>query len=636
MNLLMRGVAILLCLQACTGKKDTNNAFSEGALTRTLEQRGLTEADLLAAVKTYQPSGVHDDYLAFFGTGTSGRLAVMALPSMKVLKYVGVFSNEPWQGFGFDNESRRMLRESGRDEIEYHFGDSLVPALSQSAGKHDGRAVFLSDAAHGRIGMVDLREYETRQILTHPLFAAAHPSLVVDGDTRYVMQVTANPQTPRISASTRTHSAVSGATFWRFEEDTSKAYAHKTTLLKMDKTFAVFLPAGLSSDPVMGKGASANLAYVLSKCFRGRLHDRDCASPDESILYVIDWKKLEAGLSPEGPRPGEIAYWTYENAAKAGAVWAWSVAAASERAVISPNGEKLVLTQRTGSDLSILDLKDVNKVQPAGSSPSAAPELMRIGLGGPSVDAAFLGETTLFVSALNPGRIAKIDVSASKVVDQLDLGFDPSRLMLPLSDATSGETVNYLTVVNPKPHGRYTATGPILGWNLHLVDLGSEKLTSLYDQSISQTTGLGGVAMRADVGETVFKYKIGTDPRAGMESPFKTMPGQERVVREGNRVHMFGTVVRSRITPDYFEAEQGDLSDQRRTGARPNSRFHGRYLQRPRKSRARQNGLLHFRRRPCGGLPYVLHRILFGASPRDAGVFPRETLVAQSPRTSPL
>lgn len=555
MNLTFRIFTILFVLQACSEKKEGDSSFSDGALNRTLLERGLSEADLIGAVKTYQASGVHDEYLGYYGTGSSGRVAVVALPSMKILKFVGVFSNEPWQGFGFDNESRRILRESGRDEIQYHFGDSLVPALSQTAGAHDSRALFLADGAHARIGLMDLSEYETRQIVTHPYFMSSHPSLAVDPDTRYVMQVTANPQFPKIPQSTLSKQRWSAATFWRYEEDQGKPYLHPTLLLNPKNSFTVLLPAGLSADPVMGKGATVGKAYVVSHCFQGQLYSQRCSSEDESVLYAIDWKSIEAKSPRPRPRPDDMGYWTFDEAKKSGAITAWKLPLGTERAIISPKGDKLLLTQRSGKDIVVINLKDL---QGGSDLLNPAVKSLRVNLGGPSPDAAFFGEETIYASVLNPGRIVKVDLNQEKIVDQLELGFDPGRIMLPLSDVVSDVPASYLTVANSQPHGRYSATGPNLGWNMLLIDLSSDKMRVLYNQSMSQTNALGGVAMLAKMNETITKYKIGTDPRAGIESPFKTMPGQERVVKEGNRVHMFGTVIRSRITPDYFEVQQGD------------------------------------------------------------------------------
>ncbi len=87
---------------------------SSFAATKDLQQimkdRGLTERDVLAAAKTYTPTGMKDEYYVFSSGGQSGQVLVYGVPSMRILKYIGVFTPEPWQGYGFDNESKKFLK----------------------------------------------------------------------------------------------------------------------------------------------------------------------------------------------------------------------------------------------------------------------------------------------------------------------------------------------------------------------------------------------------------------------------------------------------------------------------------------------------------------------------------------------
>jgi len=67
-----------------------------------MKDRGLTENDIIRAAKTYLPSGGRDEFLVFSSGGQSGQMLVYGVPSMKILKYIAVFTPEPWQGYGFD------------------------------------------------------------------------------------------------------------------------------------------------------------------------------------------------------------------------------------------------------------------------------------------------------------------------------------------------------------------------------------------------------------------------------------------------------------------------------------------------------------------------------------------------------
>lgn len=84
-----------------------NVATASNTLEQVMKERGLTERDILAAAKTYTPTGMKDEYYAFSSGGQSGQVIVYGVPSMRILKYIGVFTPEPWQGYGFDNEYKK-------------------------------------------------------------------------------------------------------------------------------------------------------------------------------------------------------------------------------------------------------------------------------------------------------------------------------------------------------------------------------------------------------------------------------------------------------------------------------------------------------------------------------------------------
>ena len=63
----------------------SSSAWSAENLEQVMERRGLTQKDLLAAAKTYTPTGGRDEYLAFSSGGQSGQMIVYGIPSMRIL-----------------------------------------------------------------------------------------------------------------------------------------------------------------------------------------------------------------------------------------------------------------------------------------------------------------------------------------------------------------------------------------------------------------------------------------------------------------------------------------------------------------------------------------------------------------------
>jgi nitrous-oxide reductase len=93
-------IATFLALVAATGCSSSTSKQSGGAggseLADLMRARNLSEADVSAALKTYTPTGRHDDYYLFGSGGHSGQVIVVGLPSMRILKYIAVFTPEPW------------------------------------------------------------------------------------------------------------------------------------------------------------------------------------------------------------------------------------------------------------------------------------------------------------------------------------------------------------------------------------------------------------------------------------------------------------------------------------------------------------------------------------------------------------
>ena len=147
----------------------TGIASAADDLKSVMEQRGLTEKDLLAAAKTYTPSGGRDEYLAFSSGGQSGQVIVYGIPSMRLLKYIGVFTPEPWQGYGFDDESKAVLAQGKIRGKDITYGDTHHPALSETDGDYDGRWLFINDKANPRVAVIDLHDFETKQIVVNPV-----------------------------------------------------------------------------------------------------------------------------------------------------------------------------------------------------------------------------------------------------------------------------------------------------------------------------------------------------------------------------------------------------------------------------------------------------------------------------------
>ncbi|MBG7601756.1 MAG: cytochrome C, partial [Gammaproteobacteria bacterium] len=230
-------------------------------LKQVMERRGLTEKNILAAAKTYTPTGGRDEFLAFSSGGQSGHVIVYGIPSMRILKYIGVFTPEPWQGYGFDDESKAVLAQGRIMGKDITFGDTHHPALSETKGDSDGRYLFINDKANPRLAVIDLHDFETKQIVVNPLFRSEHGGAFVTQDTDYVMEATqyAAPYGDEfVPLEEFNEKYRGGLTYWRFNNESGK--------IEPENSFTFELPPYSQDLSDAGKGPSDGWGFTNSFC----------------------------------------------------------------------------------------------------------------------------------------------------------------------------------------------------------------------------------------------------------------------------------------------------------------------------------------------------------------------------------
>ncbi len=532
-------------------------------LDTVAKRRGLSSDDLVAAVKTYVPTGGRDTHVGLFGLGTSGLVAVFGMPSMRILKYAGVFTPEPWQGYGYDDDSKALLQGSRREDISYIYGDMGLPVVSLTEGKQDGRDAFFIDAANARIALMALDDYETKQVLLNPIFRGSYPELAVTSNTEYVVQVTEAPEIPGakddVAPTKKLTPLRGGATFWHVKKGAEGEHDH----FAADDSFTVELPPYLQGSVLTGRGVSAQHVFILGRCRNEMPATNNVSScsrgEDPAVLQIVDWKAAEAARA----QAKKIAGHPFILAGAA--VTQMEMPKGTERIALSPDGSVLAAITRESGKVSFYDVKALTDTARGAKDMDAfgVPTAQHGGLksevevGGRLTDLSFGDGKRLYLVGAGPNRLTKVDVGAMKVAHTMDLNFEPVGVMIPAAE-TAQPLDQYALILNRNSHGRTVSVGPTVGLNPVLVDLTDDKMRKLYDMSVPIANSLQAVIFPADLPKTVIRYKIGTEPRSGKVSPVRTMAGQEEIVRDGDRVHIFATVIRSHITPDFVEVNEGD------------------------------------------------------------------------------
>ncbi|MCW8825338.1 MAG: cytochrome C, partial [Gammaproteobacteria bacterium] len=277
------------------GLAASTSAWSSSTLDSVMKARGLTQKDLLAAAKTYTPTGGRDEYLAFSSGGQSGQVIVYGIPSMRILKYIAVFTPEPWQGYGFDDESKAVLAQGRINGKDILFGDTHHPAISETNGEYDGKYLFINDKNNPRIAVIDLHDFETKQIVVNPIMKSEHGGAFVSGNTEYVIEAAqyAAPLADGFVPLEEFNDKYRGAvTYWKFDR--------KKGRIDEKKSFSLELPPYSQDLSDFGKGASEGWSFTNSFCSeryvggieKGRPpYEAGCSQKDTDFLHVVNWKK---------------------------------------------------------------------------------------------------------------------------------------------------------------------------------------------------------------------------------------------------------------------------------------------------------------------------------------------------------
>ncbi|HET9450954.1 MAG TPA: nitrous-oxide reductase, partial [Aggregicoccus sp.] len=263
-----------------------------------MQERGLTEADVEAALLTYKPSGKKDDYIIFASGGQSGQVLVIGAPSMRLLKVLAVFTPEPWQGYGYGGVFDQVLADGNQHEgTDLTWADVHHPNLSETNGDYDGRFLFVNDKANARVAVVDLHDFQTKQIVANPLVASDHGGAFVTPNTEYVVETSQYP-----APLGREYAPISEykdkyrglAMFWKFDKQKGRIIP--------EQSWGVELPPYMQDLADAGKRASDGYVFINSfntEMATGGILDGNppiesgASQNDTDFLHIINWKKAE-------------------------------------------------------------------------------------------------------------------------------------------------------------------------------------------------------------------------------------------------------------------------------------------------------------------------------------------------------
>jgi nitrous-oxide reductase len=543
-------------------------------------ERGLTPDDVYAALATYVPGGKADDYVMFASAGHGGQVIAIGIPSMRILKVIAVFAPEPWQGYGYGVKENALHELYGRGP--YPAADTHHPALSETNGEYDGQFLFIGDKANGRVAVIDLRDWETKQIVKNPVFYNNHGAAFVTPNTEYVVEVSQYglPLGNKYAPIERYKEAYRGLiTFWKFDR--------KKGRIIPEQSFGVEVPPYWQDLADCGKAASDGWVFVNSfntEMATGGVEkgnppfEAGVSQNDMDYLHIINWKQAEK-LVQQGKFITVNGFKVLPlKEAVAGGVLYFTPEPKSPHGVdVCPCGKHIVVGGKLDPHVTVYNIekikqaianKDYEKTDPYGVPvlrfDATKEAQVELGLGPlhTQFDNQGYAYTSLFLDTAVArwtlgGCKYKAPEEPWKLVGKIQTHYNIGHLAVAEGDTVSPQG-KYLVALNKWSVDRFVNTGPLLPQNLQLIDISNtgERMRLLYDLPLGIGEPHYAQIIRADRLKSWEVYPdVGWDAHKQAKSPYAANKG--RIEVSGNTVTIYSTLIRSHFDPEHIKVKKG-------------------------------------------------------------------------------
>jgi len=548
------------------------------------QARNLSPDDISAALKTYVPTGVHDEYVIFASGGHGGQMLVMGVPSMRLLKVIGVFTPEPWQGWGY-GVGNNVLDEGNVNGKEIRWADTHHPALSETEGDYDGQFVFINDKANARVAVVDLRDFETKQIVKNPIAVNDHGATMVTPNTEYVIeggQYGAPLGWEYAPISDYNEKYRGQVTLWKFDREQGR--------IDKDNSFSIELPPYWQDLCDAGKLVSDGWFFCNSFNAERATGGVEKGNPpfeagasqgDTDYMHIFNLKKAEevfnAGKTIE---VNGFKVISMQTAIDEGILYLTPEPKSPHGVDVSPDGKFLVVSGKLDPHVTIYSFEKIMATIDAkkwDTDDYGIPVLalddvkeaqVEVGLG--PLHTQFDNQGYAYTSLFLDSAVARWTMGGDfadlhpeepwQLVSKISVHYNIGHLLTAEGDTVSPDG-RYLVAMNKWAIDRFQNVGPLLPQNFQLIDIDNtgESMQLLYDAPIGVGEPHYAQMIKADKLSPWEVYpEIGWDPHENAVSPNAVQPGQEKIVRDGNNVEVFMTLVRSHYTPEHVEIKEGD------------------------------------------------------------------------------
>ena len=582
--LLLLSMALAACAQPAPTQQAVEGVPADAAAI--IAERGLTPDDVYAAVKTYMPTGQTDPYIMIASGGQSGQMLVIGVPSMRILKVVAVFTPEPWQGYGLGGSSDKVIEEGYVNGHELKWGDTHHPGLSETKGDYDGEFVFINDKANARLAVISLKDFETKQIVKNPNAINDHGGTFVTPNTEYIVEGPqyAAPIGWEYASLDEYQDKYRGLiTFWAFDRVKGR--------VDESRSFQIELPPYWQDLCDAGKGPSDG--WIFCNSFNTEMatggveegnppFEAGASKSDTDYLHIFDWKKAE-GVVKAGKAEtiNGIQVIRLQTAIDEGVLYFTPEPKSPHGSDVTPGGEFVVVGGKLDPHVTVYSFDKIQKAIAAGGMDKDAfgvPVIpldqsmeaqVELGLG--PLHTVYDDKGYAYTSLFLDSAVARWTLGGPyddknpepgwTLVQKLPVHYNIGHIAAAEGDTASPDG-QYVVALNKWSIDRFANIGPLLPQNFQLLDVSKtgEQMKLLYDMPIGMAEPHYAQIIKADKLKPFEVYpEIGWNPETMSVDPNAvTSEEQARVVRDGNRVEIWMTVIRSHYRPERIEIKKGD------------------------------------------------------------------------------
>ena len=526
------------------------------------------------ASKAYVPPGKHDEFYNFVSGGFSGQMAVYGLPSGRLLRVIPVFSVDPEKGYGYSEETKPMLMTS---HGFVPWDDLHHPELSQTNGEINGKWVFGNANNTPRLARIDLKTFRTAEIIELPNSAGNHSSPFGTENSEYIVAGT------RFSVPEDGKGDVGIQTYKQNFKGHISFVSVNPNSGDMNLAFQIKTP-GVNFD-LARCGRAKSHGWFFFSCYNteqaNSLLEVNASQKDKDFIMAVNWKKAEEYLkSGKGHKmPVKYAHNKYnETTHMATSEIKNEVTVLDAQELkdicyfipcpksphgcdVDPTGEFIV---GSGKLAAMIPVFSFDKLMKAIETKSFAGdfggipvvkyesalygEVQKPGLG--PLHTEFDGKGNAYTSFFVSSEVVKWNIKDLKVVDRVPTYYSVGHLCIPGGN-TRKPYPKYLIAYNKITKDRYLPTGPELAQSAQLYDISGDKMKMILDfPTIGEPHYAQAVPADLIVNNGQLKiYKIDDN-----KNPYVTKGEKEtKVVRQGNKVHVYMTAIRSHFSPDNIE-----------------------------------------------------------------------------------